>query len=206
MISTYLVQRLEKPYAEDRRERGIAMDKAFGGGMLQLKDEAWKILYQIFRIAYMGSAEFEFGILPRVLTELINDKNELEPFTFVLQAKEIKANYKREADAQKRRRIELKQCKLEGKKPPRAKKVLPDVAEVPVYVICRKTQKEEVIERIKLLAKDEIRLKGSSNFSYALDPTDDYDKRTCGWLELDNGFFFFLDKTMWERTIELLTQ
>lgn len=36
------------------------------------------------------------------------------------------------------------------------------------------------------------------------DPTPDrYERRTAGWLELDNGFLFFTDESMWRATCDL---
>jgi hypothetical protein len=31
------------------------------------------------------------------------------------------------------------------------------------------------------------------------------DERTCGWLELDNGFMFFTDKEMFDKAVVLFT-
>lgn len=47
-----------------------------------------------------------------------------------------------------------------------------------------------------------------SRFSDALDPigeTDSFVLSVKGWLELDNGFLFFVDKAMWRRTVQLFT-
>ena len=47
-------------------------------------------------------------------------------------------------------------------------------------------------------------LKEGLRLTYALRPTNDWDRDVCGWLELDNGFMFFIDEEMWEETIDLL--
>ena len=62
--STYLVQRLKKPY------KGNADNPFnFGGGLLRggMNEEAYRALNQIFTFDYMGSAEFEFGAVPKAI-------------------------------------------------------------------------------------------------------------------------------------------
>jgi len=60
MERTYLIQRLNKP-------EGFVNPFSFGGGFVNggLSKEAMKILTPIMSFDYMGSAEFEFGELPR---------------------------------------------------------------------------------------------------------------------------------------------
>jgi hypothetical protein len=65
MKNVYLVQRLNKPLGETN-------PFSFGGGLKHggLSDEAMSQLKDIFSFDYMGSAEFEFGALPRAFTSL----------------------------------------------------------------------------------------------------------------------------------------
>jgi hypothetical protein len=53
-------------------------------------------------------------------------------------------------------------------------------------------------ERIRELAKNKIQCKRSHNFNTALDPVNEYDKETIGWLELDNGFMWFTDPEVYQ--------
>lgn len=199
MKDTYLVQRLTKPPMTKFLAKA---EQVFGGGMLQLSPTAWKLLQTIFGIDYMGAAEYEFGSLPASLQQFVQKPEELETHVLVLKPNEIKPNYMREVAARDARRKELVEAKQQGK---RAKKASPFAPpnEATIYILCRKQHLEEVIKRIRLLAKDEIRVKCGANFTHALDPASDYDRRVCGWYELDNGFFFFLDKVMWEKAVRL---
>lgn len=75
-----------------------------------------------------------------------------------------------------------------------------------VYVLCRKEHEVGAREIIELIAQDKLRLKESTYFQRAFDPTvqkGDLSTRTCGWYELNNGFFFFKDKEMWEKTVKM---
>lgn len=158
--------------------------------MLQLSEEGWKVLQQIFDIDYMGAAEFEFGALLRCLQELAQDHEKLTTFRMVLPKKEIEPSY----------------CR--GVRPRKGEKKVeyPDMKDGVVYVICRKEHAKEVEAVIRKLAKRELRLKESSNFQRALDPIEEFDSRCIGWLELDNGFFFFVDYEAYAKTAELFGQ
>lgn len=59
--STYLVQRLNAPHP------GCNGIFSFGGGLKNggLSEDAMKLLRPIFSFDYMGSAEFEFGAIPK---------------------------------------------------------------------------------------------------------------------------------------------
>ena len=46
-------------------------------------------------------------------------------------------------------------------------------------------------------------MRDRTRFAAALDPATDYDRETIGWFELDNGFFYFLDKDAFEGTCQL---
>ena len=65
MKSSYLIQRLQKPYPGSE-------DNPFnwGGGYIRggFNETAYKHLNQIFRFDYMGAAEFEFGEVPKSMS------------------------------------------------------------------------------------------------------------------------------------------
>lgn len=203
MKETFLVQRLNKPI----KKTGGPLDNAhrvLGGGMLQLSEKVWNVLDPIFTIDYMGSAEFEFGAIPNTLQGLLRDKEELCAFQFEIKAKDIRPSWDRTWAAQDARTAELKAAKEAGIKPKRAKKVKALKGRT-VYVLCRKEHKEQVVDTIKRMAAGKQSLKDSAMFCEALDPTKDYHLKTQGWLELNNGFFFFVDEAMWKATTELFT-
>lgn len=71
-----------------------------------------------------------------------------------------------------------------------------------VYYICPKQYEKGVKTLIsKLLDNEsELRLKQPSGLSIKVkNPQSPYYADTVGWLELDNGFFFFTDKEMFEN-------
>lgn len=70
-----------------------------------------------------------------------------------------------------------------------------------VYFFCHKDHKKEVKARIAGWAMGN-NISGYPKCGVRLrDSFDDHSYH--GWLELDNGFFFFTDKTMWENTCGL---
>lgn len=72
--NSYLIQRLLKP----RNSSFIANIFSFGGGLKNggLSDDAMSMLNPIFSFDYMGSSEFEFGVIPECFQEIAkNHKN-----------------------------------------------------------------------------------------------------------------------------------
>jgi len=69
-----------------------------------------------------------------------------------------------------------------------------------VYYICNKNDEKEVKKRITKWGKGETDTLCAVLLDLSL---SDIRERTKGWIELNNGFFFFADKEMWEKTIQL---
>ncbi|MFZ3069052.1 MAG: hypothetical protein WA052_01920 [Microgenomates group bacterium] len=71
-----------------------------------------------------------------------------------------------------------------------------------VYYICPVSYEEGVKDTIKVLLEDEhtLRLKEGCGLKDRVKNLNEWDERNVGWLELDNGFFFFTDKEMFEKT------
>jgi len=61
---TYLVQRLKTPY-----KGNVDNPFNFGSGLLRggMTEKGYHVLNQIFTFDYMGSAEFEFGAVPKAI-------------------------------------------------------------------------------------------------------------------------------------------
>jgi len=70
-----------------------------------------------------------------------------------------------------------------------------------VYVICHKDIEREVVKWIRTKANDEWD-GGHTHETVGLERSinSDDDDPTIGWLELDNGFFFFIDEEMFNKT------
>ena len=193
MNNTYLVQRLNAPPKSDMHDK---IEHAFGGAsMINMGPEGFKLLRDVFSFDYMGAAEYEFGTVPKVLSAVVADSTRLVATTITIQAANIEPNWKR--------KYPTHTTKGEPKKKKQPKR--PTITDKVVYVLCRKEHLPEVEARINLLAGGKIRTKMGTAFPNSLDPLDEHDGRAMGWLELDNGFFFFLDRTMWRKTATLFT-
>lgn len=75
MKKPYLVQRLLKPVNYEN-------PFAFGGGKINggINKEAMKIISKVMSFDYMGSAEFEWGAVPKAL-DVLNSAEKLSTFT-----------------------------------------------------------------------------------------------------------------------------
>lgn len=206
--STYLLQRLNAPRENTPAgDWAVKVDRTFGeGGLgLGLSEEARKLFRHVLVFDYMGSAEFEFGAIPQSLGRIAQTKD-LVAFEFVLKAADIKHGYWRERTVRDLRAQEIAKAKAAGKKPPRAKKpVFKDIVDRTFYVLCAADQREYAEQLIKNLAKGEQRLKDSSRIESILDPDPRYASHTTpqGWLNLSEDFFFFVDRTMFERVCDI---
>ena len=149
---------------------------SFGGGCKNggVNDEAMKEISEVFSFDYMGASEFEFGKLPKTLSRIVDDSSNFTSGSLTVHWETC--GWRWEAK-------EIK--KGQGK----------------VYFICHKEQKEEVKKRIKGWAKGKS-ISGDTKCLVMLDVSFD-EKYFHGWLELDNGFFFFIDKEMFENTKKL---
>lgn len=175
MKRSYLVQRLDPP--APKTILGVDNPFAFGGGLRNggLTSKAMDLLRGIFSFDYMGAAEYEFGAVPEALQGLARDADDIIAFSFEIDLAKVKT-YRKE------------------KPPPGMKQI---------YVLCRAAHREAVIERIGEFAAENHRVKCGVLLSDVLIPPPLYTPRTRGWLELDNGFFFFTDEAMWRSTAQL---
>lgn len=75
-----------------------------------------------------------------------------------------------------------------------------------IFYLCPKNYEEEVKDRITKLYIDEyknFRLKEPCNLKDVFESKYDFMKKTKGWIELNNGFMFFVDKEMFQKTTTL---
>ena len=169
MRNTYLIQRLHKPIL--RAGKAFINPFNFGGGFKNggLSDEAMGLLSKICSFDYMGAAEFEFGAVPEALQKI---------------AKSSIAGTLRKFET-----------------------IVGDSNKV--FVICPAEIMAEVKVLLNKLYNDkEVRLKEhcglreyfkGSPYGKTPNVPSEYDKKNCGWLELDDGFLFFADKEMYEQ-------
>lgn len=176
---SYLVQRLREPMGTSLMENAIAAF-SFGGGLHNggLSTQAMDLLRGIFSFDYMGSAEFEWGAVPDALRQIASAS--LTTFTMTIPLSAVASDW-------------------------RDKKKAAPASEAIIYVICAPDDAGEVESRIRGWAAEPYNggLKETTQLSSTLRPRDDYDTRVRGWLELDNGFFFFTSEQMWAATCQL---
>jgi len=182
--NSYLVQRLTKPHKlEDgntNKYQAISEVFSFGGGYQNggLAEDAMKLLRPIFGFDYMGAAEYEFGEVPKALSAIyLAIPNLASGFVHVKCSRQF----------YKKQRIVVKN-------------------EADIFYICQKYHEEEVKKRIKDFSKgyrSKIHTKEGVLLDVAICPDPEIENRNVGWLELDNGYFFFTDKEMFEKTAKL---
>ena len=177
MENSRYIQRLLKPY-EELPDNPFS----FGGGLKNggIDEESMNQIRKIFRFDYMGSAEFEFGKVPEILNKIVENKLNLICGSF-------KTKYKYDEFGSGNT--------IEGSSK--------------IYYICFKEHKDEVKKRIKrwALGRGWKETKEAVLLDYAMSrigTSKEYFNDPFGWLELDNGFMFFLDKEMYEKSCQLL--
>ena len=167
----WLIQRLNLPYPPKEGDNPLAKLTnvfAFGGGLPNggLSGDAMEILNKCFSFDYMGAAEFEYGIVPVVMSFMFENREKYEL-------------------------VEIPVTTEKG-------------TESIVYAIVPTVFKRVIIgfiirEAFKARFGE---LKEVTGLHPALEK-EKYRERLGGWLELNNGYFFFTDKTMFENVAEL---
>lgn len=178
MKKSYLIQRLKKPFKIEDKLKNLQNIFSFGGGLTSggLSKEAMGLIKNIFRFDYMGSSEFEWGAVPEAIQKIAKSaKNKtLIAFTDKIQYKYEDFNSDINSGVES------------------------------IYIICNKEHKEEVIKRIEKYAKKSYHYtKELINLNASLSGIEGYFKDIVGWLELDNGYFFFSDENMFNKTCQL---
>lgn len=176
-LGSWLVQRLMLPRG------GVDNPFSFGGGYKNggLSDKAMDALRGIWEFDYMGAAEFEFGSVPKALHAIAR----------MAEAKELAAF----------------QVPVRTKDDPRPfGNRTPGVCKGTVWGLCHKDVVEDVIERVRKWAEDEYATGRSTKELVGLERAlrdADSPHSARGWLELDNGFLFFVDREMFDKTANL---
>jgi hypothetical protein len=81
-----------------------------------------------------------------------------------------------------------------------------DINGTTIYVLAPEEHKEGVNGVIKDISESKLRLKEYAGLDEACGFNDRYKKEDCqftGWLELDNGFMFFVDKTPFDGVCKI---
>jgi len=178
---------------------GIRNPFSFGAGGGRLRPEALDLLAPILTFDYMMKGEFEFGAVPEGLSKIREhaEANNLFFSTIDVTVEDVK----------------LDTSYLQ--------QPLRDWKSCPVYIIGAKTDQAEIERRVRLMATDEDRcladmwkhFKGKlhEGMYLCVEPllnrqikfVPGRDRPIVGWLELDNGFFFSIDRVMTEGFAKL---
>lgn len=181
----WLIQRLERPieFPEGHPLKYKDNPFAFGGGFRNggFNKETMDLFRPIFRFDYMGSAEFEFGAVPKAVQSMMATISEITTSSFEIDLGDVDF---REWD------------KKYFNKPTRGQKKS-------VYVIAKKSHHEDAHRYIRSLLKSPPPdLKEDSRFRNGLlepkDPKESWLKGVEGWFDIDNCLFFFTDKKMFD--------
>lgn len=178
MRRSWLVQRLNPP-------RGHDNPFSFGGGLRNggLSANAMDLLRGVWSFDYMGAAEFEFGAVPEALSKIAETKSRhLGTHSLTLRVPDDVAG---------------PWMGEEGEVAPH---------ERTVFVLGRKDWHAEIERRIRgWAARDDdpdFHTKESPHLHSALRPGR-YTPDVQGWLELNNGFLFFIDEEMFLKAASL---
>ncbi len=173
---TWLVQRLNAPVGEG--QMGALIEGfSFGGGYRNggLSKDAMALLRPIFSFDYMGAAEFEFGAVPKALGAMV-------------ERSAVGKRHRSQVPGLATFEIMFAH----------------DGVTHTLYAIADADATMEVAERVQswlLPYGERPDLKESPMLDRAL--AGDEWCRTRGWFELDNGFFVFLDREMWQQMAAL---
>ena len=189
--STWLLQRLKPPFANQSELTERWNSLSFGGGYKNggLSDEALKLFSQFIQFDYMGAAEFEYGAVPKAFKAMTQPGSELTASRHAVSGPryvgffDLKGSPDERRQEKARREQEIRTAEIFILSP---KRLLPHV--------------EEIIDQLARLGNDRGELQETADFPRAAfgDPKSDRYLNTVGWLELDNGFMFFTDRTMFE--------
>ncbi len=186
MKTTYLLQRLGPPRRHTAKLTAV-------WGRTALTAEALHLLEPICELESMGAYEYEDGTIGRVLFELA--QKPLAQTSLTLMPGDYEPN-------PSRKRMLPPKEKARPTKTPRA----PSLPTVTLYVLCPDAQQNEVLVHLRQTVKQsDYDFKRGANLAFALDPVGDLRPRTRGWIDLDNGYVFGLDKPMMSGFYELLT-
>jgi hypothetical protein len=171
----YLLQRLNKPYPNDSRFKSNPF--AFGGGYKNggLSDEAMEIFSSIWSYDYMGSAEFEWGALPKSWERIGNNLKEYTVHVFNVTAKFMDWRTKERT-----------------------------IKTAPVYIFCKNEDIKEIEEWLVKFADEEkhdYQTKEWINLGHSICTPDN---KTLGWHDIDNDYLFFINKEMIDKLISAL--
>lgn len=181
----YLVQRLCSPFGENTEIKPC-------------KQLDLSVFDRVFRLDYMGHAEYEFGTVGKSIRRM-NKELSLEAFSITVKGCHIKKNG-----------WDRNTIKHLG-----YKKKLPFYPEdATIYILCDKGNRTNVEKTVRGLISEDIRPKNGTQVESVLDhvlstvPKKYRGRRghqearksnVCGWFDLENDFMYFSDELVWKN-------
>lgn len=165
----------------------------FGASGWVLSEEATKLLTPIFSFDYMMAAEYEGNAVPNALHRIAKDAESFVGFRMEFPQREVAKHWREEV-----------RYRTKGGRPrktdPKPDPVFPDPAKL--YMFCHKDERVTVESIVAQLVSNRFRARDDTFLHCALRPQDESDNK-IGWLELNNGYFIFVDKEAWKKTVNL---
>jgi hypothetical protein len=155
---------------------------AFVGGLVNggFTDEAMREISKVLRFDYMRSAGFEWGAVAKTFKRIVERREEYTRDMLTLHKSNIKL------DSLDSRRYEVKKNVHN------------------IFIFCHRHHNAEVKKRISMMAwGDSLPLDQKTHLPRSLadckKPNHGKLFDIVGWMELENGFFFFSEEEMWNR-------
>lgn len=194
MEDSVLFHRLGKPNG-----KSSTTPFTFGCCGKGISDEADKLLTPIFTFDYMMAAQYEFGAVPNALNRIATGAKDFVAFRMEFPQSHVARHWREEIRARTKSGRPRKTPVITNPKPD---PVFTEPAKV--YVFCHKDERVFVETIIHQLVSNRYKkARDDVNLHCVLRPMDDYDKSRIGWLELNNGYFIYVDKEAWKKTVAL---
>lgn len=178
-MNPYLLQRLQKPYEQNNILALRGNPFSFGCGLMNggLSDELFSILSQIWSYDYMGSAEFEFGALPKSWKSIYDNQKQYILGEVVVTAK--RNNYKTTPTTTEKKKASI-------------------------YYFCKKNDEAELKEWIGKFANEVKHDFNTKEYVGLANSIFDDKLRVIGWHDIHNDFLFFSNKLMFDKMVKVL--
>lgn len=173
---------------------------------------AREILRQLFTCDYMGSSDFEWGAIPKALKNMVDHKHKLDTDQMEIEVTpDPWAKRNAEGELERAKRSAGDEMEETGKNSDYFRKGLTMAEAQLARIIDPKPHPIYIIAPRKLMnyAKTFIAVEAAGNHRLH-EPThlresfvgSSYNAKNIGWFELDNGFMFFSDWTMFDRVTQ----
>lgn len=206
-MSAYLIQRLTRKPESDFMAK---LSQVFGGGMLGLSADGWKVCQSVFDFDYMGAAEYEFGAISAAMRQVIANRADYRCWSFVIPSAKIEPAWWRKFGLRDLRDAEVRVAKDKGEKPPRMTpkhkreleaKIAAPPTDKTIYVVSPHLR-EQVEDMILRCSRGLLHTKESPRFDLDKKP-ESASRETIGWFDLNNEQFWFTDAQVYEGFVKV---